>query len=290
MKNFFKTIITSFYSSELYKKAKDESSKQGVKFIIKLSVFLGLVFGIIGLVVFLTFSATLKKLATNFVDKSYPNELIVTVKDGTLTSNITEPIFIPLPTGEEKVKAPKNLTALVPNEKAEVSVLDKYDTVSAITSNGVVFLENGVNSGQVKTYTYQKTNQVFTKNFVLEKSAQILKIIATVAAVGIIPMLVLVFLMISFGNLLALFLIALLIYLVMKLRKIAISYKESYRMGIYTLGPLLILQILTCSFHFIGILFSSVVVLVIILIATRKWGKEEKPEGTKTPKNFEELN
>jgi len=287
MKNFFKTIVASFYSSQLYQKAKDESAKFGIRFIIKLAVFLGLIFGIIGLIIFLSFSTALNKLAINFIDKSYPNELIMTVKDGTLTSNTPEPVFVPTPVTQENEKLPQNIVALVPNEKAEASILSKYDTMSAVTSNGIIYLKNATGLKQIEIYPYGKTDKVLTKNFILEKSVHLLKVIATVAAIGIIPMLILIFLMISFGNMLSLFVVALLIYLVMRLKKLKISYKQAYRMGLYALGPLLILQILTCSFHFIGILFAIAVVLAIILIATHSWkGEEVKTDETETPPNL----
>jgi len=275
MKTFFKTIWASFYSSDLYKKAKDEGSRFGIKFIIKLSVFIGLVLGVICLIVFLSFSSGLKKLAVNFVDKSYPNDLVVTVTDGNLTANTTLPVFIPSPVTKENVKLPKNIVALVPNEKAEASVLSKYDTMSAITSDGVIYLKNVTGLKQIEITTYGKTNQIFTKNFVLENSAKILGIITKFIAIGVIPMLIIIFLMNSFCHMLALFFIALLIYLIMRWRKLDITYKQSYRMGLYALCPLLVLQILAFPFHFAGILFDIIVVLAVILIATHKWGEVE---------------
>lgn len=82
--------------------------------------------------------------------------------------------------------------------------------------------------------------------------------------------------MIALGNMLLLFLITIFTYLMFRLRKIKLSYRKCYRLGLRALVPLLILQTLAffLGLAFFGIWIPTLIVLIVIFIATSKWSAE----------------
>ena len=278
MKNFFKTIGASFHSSELYKKAKGESVWVGIKFVLKVATFIGLCLGVIGLVAFLLFSPMLKKLVVNFADKAYPSYLVVTIKDGKLISNTSGPIYVPSPflkAGD--TTSPKNLVVLAPGDVADMTVLTKYDTLSAITSNG--FVSSKANKGvaeQIKIYPYNGISKVYTKDLAMSDVNRILRALIIFIAIFIIPMVVIMMLGNAILCMFGLLVTTLLVWGLMKLKKLNITYKQAYKMGIYALVPVLFLEIINIPIHLHGIIFTSVVVLIVLHFATRTWKKDEE--------------
>ena len=277
MKNFFKDIVLTFHSSSFYKKIKDESAGNGIEFLLKISVLLGLLVGLVLVIVFFAFAPMLKSGALGFIEKTYPAGLEVTIKDGKLTTNTNQPVLIKIPasTNAKDKESKENMVAILPNEKAEVSVLKKYDTYIALTSEGLV-ADKG-NGAEIRILSYGKTSQTFTKDSSIELVSSLLGKIKIFFAIAIVPIGIFIVFFTIVAHLIWLFLVALIIWIIFKLKKLKISYAQSYKIGMYAIVPLVMLEMLAIPFKFSGKLFTTIVILALVFIVTRDW-QEEKPE------------
>jgi hypothetical protein len=273
MKNFIKTIGFTFYSGDFYNKIKDEKTIGGIEFLFKVSLFITVCLAILGLVLILIFSPLLKSKINEFVATSYPDDLVVNIKDGKMTANIDEPFFIKTPGATENSEVKKNLLVLLPNEKKDASLLSKYDTSLAITSDGIVGEKN--EGKEISIINYD--DMTFTLDKVMaQKYLNILYYFFTIFfVIGVVPMGMLVLVTMIGFHLIWLFFVALLIWAFLSLKKLNISYKQSYRIGMYSIVPLVFLELIAIPFNLSGSLFTIAIMLTVTLIVTHDWKKEE---------------
>jgi hypothetical protein len=273
MKNFIKTIGFTFYSGYFYNKIKDEKTIGGIEFLFKVSLFITVCLAILGLVLILIFSPLLKSKINEFVATSYPDDLVVNIKDGKMTANIDEPFFIKTPGATENSEVKKNLLVLLPNEKKDASLLSKYDTSLAITSDGIVGEKN--EGKEISIINYD--DMTFTLDKVkAQKYLNILYYFFTIFfVIGVVPMGMLVLVTMIGFHLTWLFFVALLIWAFLSLKKLNISYKQSYRIGMYSIVPLVFLELIAIPFNLSGSLFTIAIMLTVTLIVTHDWKKEE---------------
>ncbi len=272
MKNFIKSIGFTFYSGDFYKKIKDEKGSNAIEFLLKFSVFLGICFGILCIVLFIAFSPFIKKQISNLIDENYPANLVVTIKDGKMTTGDGQPFFIKSSEQSSDTAGQQgNVIAILPDETAEVSVLSKYNTSLAVTSDGIVGQQN--NGQEIRIIKYTGMSLTVDKNLAL-KSVQFLFFFSLLFfAIGIVPFLIIFILIMTGIHLLWLFFVALLIWAFLSLKKIRVSYMDSYRIGMYTIVPLLITEIIAIPVGFSGRSFTTAIILLIVLFVTHKWEK-----------------
>lgn len=273
MKNFIKTIGLTFYSGDFYKKIKDEKSGDAIVFLLKTSLFLGVCVGILGSIILLAFSPLIKKEVSKFVENNFPNDLIVTVKEGKMTTNTNEPFFIKIPKDEKGDITKENILAILPSEPLDISVLSKHSTILAMTSEG--FVAEKDNGGEVRIYKYGKTDFVASRDTALALINKISPMFFVFFAIGFI---VFGIIFVSFSvifHLIWLFFVALLVWGFLKLKKLNISYKQSYKIGMYSIVPLLFLEVIAVPLHLSGKLFTIAIVMSVVLFVTKGWEKEE---------------
>lgn len=272
MKNFIKTIGLTFHSGDFYQKVKDEKAGDGVLFLLKMSVFLGICVGILGSIALLAFSPMIKKEVSKFVENNFPSDLVVTVKDGKMITNTNEPFLVKMPSGGKKDISKENMFAILPNEQLDVSVLSKYNTLFAMTSEGFVAeKDNGV---EVRVYKYGKSNFVASKEIALKMISEIFPSFLVFALVGIIIFGIFFVFFGIFSHLIWLFLVALLIWGFLRLKKLDISYEQSYKIGMYAIVPLLFIEIIAVPLNLSGRFFTIAIIMAVVLFVTKNWKRE----------------
>ena len=277
MKNFFKKIGATFYSSRLYLEARDNSTSKGLKFLFKFAGLISFVASIILATLYFSFLPQIKTWAFNYVNETYPEDLVVTIKDKTLTTNKTEPVVFPLSSKMNEINTntslKKNTLVLAPEENAfDLNLISKYDTYTVITSKAII-VENS--SSEYRTYLLDYPNTEITKTKINDFIEKLINKFIPIALVFMIPMILWLILMLIFGQLLVLFFVSLLLYGIFQFVKVDLSYKEIYRMGVYSIVPVILVGIVLNLFQVGNFVANMLVMVAVVLYANRNIKKYE---------------
>lgn len=265
MKQFFRTIKQTFTSKELYLNTAHQSGWKGIRFLLKLALFLGLVFGVIALIVLLAVAPFLKSKVSGIASTTYPDGLVVTIANGTLTTNTLEPVVVPLSASWKDKNDPKNIFVIAPGETADASVLARYDAVAVATSRAII----AGTDHQIRVYPYGDSTQTITKESFTQNVTDMLAIGATVLAVSAIPLIIVMTMIQVVSKLVLLVLITCILWIIFKIRKEPRTFRSLYRMGIYALVPAVLIDIIAIPLGLSGAALTTAIVLVIILSVTR---------------------
>ncbi|MBP6884340.1 MAG: DUF1189 family protein [Candidatus Pacebacteria bacterium] len=280
MKKYFNDLLKALGSSDYYKQASSESTSNGLIFNLKTSLLVGIFGGIVAIIFVLGTWPTVRSEARNFVDMYYPTDLVMTFSDGTLTTNTTEPIVIASTEGELGDNDRKNVIAIASNEKASVDLNDKYDALIVLASDGLV----GEKENETRIIGYENFGDtVLTKESSLGDVDMLARLLLKVTVFSAIPILIIVAMVFVFVHMLWLLLVGAVIFIVFKVRKLPYTYKQSYRIGLRAISPLLVIELVAVPLGFSGRILTSVVILGIVLFATKDWNNVELQKPAEEP-------
>jgi hypothetical protein len=182
----------------------------------------------------------------------YPQELEITIKNGKVSTNVQEPYYIKIPT-EWKNNAPDNLeingqptsqladidNLLVIDTKNPFSLekLYAYRTVALLTSDSVVYIsDNKIEIQPLKNisdFRINKSQLVYLAGTIKPFTKFVYPVVCLGIFVGQALLLLFKFVYLLVA--------ALLIWLVVAIKKINLGYKKSYQLGLHliTLGVIL---------------------------------------------------
>lgn len=272
MKPFFHTIKQTFSSKELYVQAQHESGWKGVTLLAKAVLFVGVVLGGLGLILLIAFTPLIKGKVLDFAQRTYPEGLVVTFADGIMTTNSEAPVIIPLPhswvNAEKRTTkdAPTNLLVFAPEDDASLESLEMYDSVAVAGKKALI----AGTDGEFRTYVYPKDTETVTKESFVQMVEKLLRVGGTMLYIMSIPMALLVFLGFAIGHLIWLLVIALVLWIIFKARKHDLTYKQVYKMGIYALVPVLLIDIVAVPLDIFGKVLTAAIVMVIVLVSIHK--------------------
>jgi len=283
MKNFFSKIGHSFYSYRFYDEARDVSISNGLKFLFGFILFLSVVFGVVAFSSYIYMAPKIEDKVLQYVETEYPDDLLVTIKDKTLLTNKTEPVlFAAQNMQSNQTVARQNVLVLAPNELiSDIALLSKYDTYMIVTAKSIV-AQNA--DSEFRTYMLDYPNIDITKGKVNEFIAKVFKTIMPMVFIFSIPAILIILSFVVLKNLLVLFIVSLIIFLIFKLQKIDLSYKDIYRMGVYSIVPVLIVSIVLFPFYLGGNLVDMLVMAAIILYVNKDRQFSSVTTETEVPK------
>lgn len=244
---FFRNIRKSVYDRDFYANAKTESFGPAFKQYTLLVLCIAILISI-PIYVSVGFGASYIKKAGDIRTKVlaiYPDELALTFQNGQMTSNVEEPYSIPMPK-EFGVKGPKNLVVINTRRSITLADFERYDT-SAILGNDAVWIYDA-QKDKIEIQRFDKFDKGF---FVLnkEKATQWVDLALKIAKPLIVGLLILlpflIFALFWIGYLAYLLFGALVIWLIAKLRKVNLTYGQSYKLGLYLLTLPILYGILT---------------------------------------------
>ena len=273
--NFFKKIWKSVYGPELYQDPKNTAPGVAIKYYLLLAVLVSIIWGVYigsGLVVSVKSILTNESVA-NFVSV-YPAELDLKISNGEFSTNVKEPYFIPIPKNWQSAQkgtssAPKieNIAVIDTSvDKISPDILTENKTALFITKNSIISDKNGVlqitNISNQKGFQYDLTRENIQG--VINKFLPAVK-----SLVYLIPIFVIIgeYAVYALG-LLPLFLLALVVWLVMVIRKQGRGYMQAYGVTLYAVTLVYILQILILGN--INWFWTTVIIVVVIVVNTLK--------------------
>ncbi|MDQ5922794.1 MAG: hypothetical protein QG644_502 [Patescibacteria group bacterium] len=283
----FKEIKSNIYDREYYKAIPSETFGKSLKYIIKLSFIAGLVSLIIFAIVSRDLPSIIKKEVTNLVNQ-YPEELVVTVTNGEASTNQEEPYMIPMASGtKEFIDTPSPdddyTNVLVIDTKNEFSLgkLKEYATFAMLTKEEIVV--RNMDTGEIRIFPLADIESLeINKSWLLENTSKVLKAMPVILIV-IVPFIYLAFSLFFFvGTMIANLFFALLIWLISRIKKLGLTYKTSYQLGLHASTAYVGLNILAM---FIPIVNDFVIktLAVILVIWINFIQKDQEMSAPTTP-------
>lgn len=269
---FFQTILQSIYGPEFYKKLAKTSLGSAFGYYFLLSLLLTI---ISTLALTLPISAGVKeftdKLIPEVVNK-YPQNLEVRIKDGKVSTNVEEPYFIKMPRQSSSAKDVENILVIDTKTPFSDDTFAKYKTIAVLTKDHFYYRDE--NKHEIRGNELTGISDFTVSPQVVQSGLEKIK-----PYFGFVTPLILVFMFFitylgyTFGLIKVLF-IALVLFLLLKLIKPALSYKESLKTTLFGITFALILEIalslLKSTIHFEGFPFMGTLVTVIIIILNLK--------------------
>lgn len=289
---FFQNVKKSIYDVAFYATAKTENFSVALK---QYTLFILCVAVIISIPLYISFGvwSSQVKEAGDIRAKVlavYPDELVLTSQNGQMTSNVEEPYSIPMPS-ELDVKTPRNLIVINTREPIAIDDFDRYDTLAILGGDAV-----WTRDPQKDKIEIQKFDQFIKGAFILNKqkvtewvdiALKVGKVTMTVVLI-FLPAFIFVFLWI--GYLIYLLFGALVIWLMAKLRKVDLTYGQSYKLGLYLLTlPILYSVLTTGPLSMFHIPFGFTLILAALAYANFGPGKAvvvASPAQSSAPENI----
>ena len=269
MKNFFSTILSTFYKPAFYAEAR----KGGLRKPIWTSYFLGaLGAGLAMLIFYANIVPFASSDMLSRIEALYPDELVVTLASGEISINQPEPYYIKntIMPGPE---APENLVIFDTKDSLKGGAVDNKTAV-LVRKTSVISMQNGSEerithlSASMATSSFSKAD---ISGFV-DKVRPYVKPVLLIG--GLLLVLVGTFFAAAFWlgfHLLYLLLPGVLIYLFGRSREPQMLWKESYMVAIYASIPVAILSyaLSFASWHLPIFMYTLLVMLVALVNLTQ---------------------
>lgn len=191
----------------------------------------------------------------------YPAELVLTLEDGRIASNVDEPYAIALPAefsachDEDcpQERLPKSLVVIDTTKPIESADFKRHDTLIILGAREVGFANPKDNKIEIhRLDSFSKENfslnrVIFTE--IVQKAFHVLK---WLLIVGLFLVPIVLFAAFLLGILFYLLAGALIVLLMAKLRKLQLTYGQAYKLGFYLLTPTLAYNVITSSIWPVG--------------------------------------
>lgn len=267
--NIFHQIKNSIYGKEYYRSVVlNQSTGESVKYLAKLCLLVALLGALVLSFSLPTLNKKIKSGVVSFV-ASYPEDLVLSVKNGNASINRPEPFIVKIPNylidDSNSKPAVDNLIVVNTTEPFSLDKFMTYSTFSLLTKTELITRQP--DNGEMRIMPLSKFgNFEITKTWLLDKEVMLMKILPW-AIFSLIPLVYLgIFIGIFVGSLIILFLYALIAFIIFKIKKIDITYKKSYQVALHASTILIILGIFSTYVGFLGNFWLKLLILIIIII------------------------
>ncbi len=262
----FTQIKNSVYNKEYYSNiVLNQSLRESVKYLAKLSLLIAL----LGVIIFAfsipSLSNQIKKGVYSFVAE-YPDDLIVSIKDGNATVNQPEPYLYKIPdnlinSNDAQSLKIDNLVTINTSLPFSLDKFKEYSTFSLITKKELVLMQS--EKGQVRIMPLSDLgNLEITKAWVLDKEGIFTKILPWIMAILIPLVYIATFMGIFIGTIIILFFYAAITWALLRTKGINANYMKSYQVSLHAITILLIIGVFS---KFLGPLDNFFVRAVILM-------------------------
>lgn len=291
-------IKNSIFNKEYYNNVVlNESFKSSLKYLAKLS----LVIALLGIIIFSFFipkiTKEIKKEVSSF-SLNYPEDLVVSVKNGEATINRTETFTVKMPASfieSDDYKSLKidNILTINTVEPFSLEKFREYSTLSLLTKKELIVMQT--ERGDVNILPLANLGDVeINKTLVLEKEILINKILPWIMALMLPIGYMIIFIGLFMGTIIINFFYAVIVWALLKIKGIHLSYIRSYQVSIHAITVLLIFGMFS---RFLGPLDNAltralILALIIYLNFDNKSNliKTEEADGVENTEIPEEKN
>jgi len=261
--NIFIKIKNAIYNPKYYSEVLQKPFSYSFKYLLVFALLFALVFTIVATIKVVPVVKALQDKAPELANY-FPQDLVITIKDGVASTNAPEPYFIKIPTQRLKDGNTDIENFIVIDTKTQVD-LDKfraYKTFVMLSKDSIIYMDdNGKISAQplssVKDFKLDRG--VITD--LIDKAKPFIVVMYPVTFVGayIIGYATVIWKMayLLFGTLL--------IWIIAKVKKLKIGYKGSYKVGMQLVtAPIIVVSILSAFSVDLKIPFLFSILLIIM--------------------------
>lgn len=199
------------------------------------------------------FSGKIRTTVVELID-TYPNNLVLTFKSGNLSTNVKEPYFL-------ADKTNNKFAVIDTKTPYSVEQFKKYGVPVWVTKDSVFSEESG---GAIKSQSfYQMKDMTINKELVNSFGSKISPWIPYLGPLIMVFALVTLYILQSFRLVYGFFL-ALLVLLLAKVLKKSLTYKESYKVAVFSMTLPLILEALNTYVGWKAFPFTFTIVALIV--------------------------
>lgn len=245
--NIIEEIKGSIYNKSYYQSVISERNfKSSFKYLSRLILLVSLV----AMIVFITKIPSLSNLVKENVAigvNNYPEDLIITFKDGAASVNKPEPYVMKFPeewiaTQKNAQKKVENLVVINTKDPFSVEAFYKYSTVALITKNELVMIKG---NDSLEVTPISKIGDIeITKLFLLEKQSKLIELLPVFYFTMPLGVYLVSFIGIFIGTLFVLLVYACIIWSISRIKKLNLSYKKSYQVAMHIMTVMIILELL----------------------------------------------
>lgn len=292
MINFISNIKNSIWGPPFYQNLNNQKTSFTIYYASKLSILLTFIF-----LAFSTFgwfrvfdisdfsSQNISNLGRNYLQKNFPDTLVLNVRDGKLTSNSKEPIFFPIPNlqnlSEEDTKdVLENFAVIDTNKDFNLSILKDYSTYALLAHDNAGVYDESKQKLQMLSYSDFQKNFPTSSGEINKKQALLIyetlasyikRILPYIFVFGILFGILGMFMWICLGILIFALFTGLLAFLLTRFTKYRKSLGEWYLIAIHadTL-PVILLYTLGLLINIFYITFSYTLLVLILVYLNAK--------------------
>lgn len=269
--NIFKQIKNSIYNPIYYKNiVLNETLKDSLKYLAKVSLVAALAGVILFSFTLPVFYKTVKMLVDTEV-ANYPEDLVINIKGGVVSTNKPEPFAIKLSQPSKDLNksntgVPENVLVIDTTKSFNVDSFASYSTLALLTNNSIIISKDNIGNLQVISLSKSKDTQI-TKSYLSSIESKLFKYLPLIFVTIIVFVFVALFIGYFAVTLLLLIVYAFLIWLIMKLKGLNFTYKDSYKVGIHASTILIVLSILGMFAPVLGsLVIKTVAILLVVYI------------------------
>ena len=266
---FFRDTVKSIFNPLYYQQLQEKPLSYSLKYFLKLSLLLAFIISVVLTVQFIPMVGIFINETNSKLPKIFPVDLMITLKGGTVSTNAQEPVLFRIPPEDQKI--PTNNTQELENfividtvTPFSIEKMYAYKTAAWITRDSVVITQEG--KGKTEIQSLKKFPDFTISYATIAQLLPYIKFLIPLAFIGLF----IVFTLIMLSSLVYMVLGALLVMLAAKARKISLTYKKAYQIGVHAMTPAVII-VKTLPWIFPGItwsftLFFTLLTLLIVVI------------------------
>lgn len=261
--NIFTKIKNSVYNKEYYKSTVlTESSSESIKYIAQVSLILALLSSLIFAFTTPKIISSIKEM-TSSVTEEYPDDLVVSIKDGKASVNRPEPYFIKVRESFMGDGSIENMMVINTTESFDSLKFEDYKTFSLLTKNEIAVIGE---SGEIKILHLSNFEDIeISRSWIMEKQAWLYKLLPWLMVGLFILFFIGIFFIEFVGSMFFFLIFALVAWLILKIKKINVSYGKAYQVTAHAGTLIMILLIFGLYFKPLNNFFLKLAIFAIIV-------------------------
>lgn len=272
--NFLNQVKSSIYGPDFYSDLKNKPIGKSFRYYFELASIIAL-FTTIAFSIFVV--PKVNSFLNNFGDtvvSSFPADLEVRLMDGKVSTNVVEPYIVPVPESwENNGELPdfENMVVIDTKESFNLDKFREYNTFALITEDSFVY-EN--ESGRISIQSLSSVPNVTINRTTItnwtEKTQPLARVIPF-----LLPILGFIAILIAYVfNLIYVAIVAVLVMLILRLKKMETSYKHAYHISLHAITLPIILSFFSSTSGINSFSFFPTIVFIVIVLINFK----EKPQ------------
>jgi hypothetical protein len=282
---FFQTVNQAIFSPGFYQSMPQRTFGQALWYMLRLTMLLVLGLSLVLVVPLAKNWGTIKAGVEEF-ENIYPAELVLTLEDGSLSTNVEEPYVIPLPKSLtenedwDQEEMPQNLVVIDTSSDFSIDKMEEYNTLAWVTDNSFYMYTEA--DGKVEAESFKDApDAVIDKSKVDELTATLSGAFFGILVAFALFMYVIMVILLVIGRLIFNVVLAFFGWVLAQMMNVKHDYGTSYVATMYAMtSSVVISMIMVWLSEWTGVVMGDVPFLftgITLVVLGLNYSKMEKP-------------